>query len=164
MTIDGSSAVERRSAVDGRRLRQAQPGGAPHDLAVAPSGRTVWLSNWSSGELTVASVRTGRAVARVGAGTEPHHFAFAARRAWASDNATGSVVRIGRRTRRVLGRTSVGAAPHHVAAVGDGVLVAVHDTGAVVALSRKGRTLRSVRVGAGPHGIAAVPADTLNRR
>jgi DNA-binding beta-propeller fold protein YncE len=158
VTIDGSSAVERRSARNGRSLGQARPGGAPHDLAVAPSGRHVWLSNWSSGVLTVASVKSGRAIARVVAGVEPHHFAFTARRAWASDHAGGDVARIGLRTRRVLGRTRVGAAPHHVAAVEHGVLVAVHETGRVVALSARGRVRASLWAGAGPHGIAVLPA------
>jgi len=133
------------------------PGGAPHDLAAEPGGRRVWLSSWDSGRLTVASARSGRALNRVAAGLEPHHFAFTQRRAWASDNGTGTVVRIGLRTRRVLGRTRVGRSPHHVAAAGAGVLVAVHGTGRVVALSPRGRRVGSVAVGAGPHGIAVVP-------
>jgi DNA-binding beta-propeller fold protein YncE len=158
VTINGSSTVERRSARTGRSLGVARPGGAPHDLAVGPSGRQVWLSNWSSGVLTVASSRSGRAIDHVEAGVEPHHFAFAARRAWASDNGTGAVVRIGLRTRAVLGRTRVGASPHHVAAAGDGVLVAVHGSGRIVALSARGRRTASVLAGAGPHGVAVVPA------
>jgi DNA-binding beta-propeller fold protein YncE len=133
------------------------PGGAPHDLAVEPGGRRVWLSNWDSGLLSVVSSRSGRTMTRIAAGAEPHHFAFTPQRAWASDNVTGTVVRIGLRTRRVLGRTRVGASPHHVAAAGAGVLVAVHDTGRVVAVSRRGRRTASVVIGAGPHGIAVVP-------
>jgi DNA-binding beta-propeller fold protein YncE len=157
-TINGSSSVERRSARTGRSLGVARPGGAPHDLAVNPSGRHVWFSNWSSGVLTVVSSRSGRAIDHVEAGVEPHHFAFAARRAWASDNGTGAVVRIGLRTRTVLGRTRVGLSPHHVAAAGDGVLVAVHGSGRIVAVSARGRRTASVFAGAGPHGIAVVPA------
>jgi DNA-binding beta-propeller fold protein YncE len=163
VTIDGSSAVERRSARTGRSLGQARPGRAPHDLAVAPSGRHVWLSNWSSGVLTVASAQSGRAIDDVSAGVEPHHFAFTRRRAWASDNATGAVTRIGLRTRRVLGRTRVGGSPHHVAAVGGGALVAVHETGRVAALSARGQVTASVPAGAGPHGLAVVPAPTPRR-
>jgi DNA-binding beta-propeller fold protein YncE len=117
----------------------------------------MWFSNWDSGLLTVASTVAGRTVARVDAGTEPHHFAFTRRRAWASDNADGALVRIGLRTRRVLGRTPVGGQPHHVAPVGEGVLVAVHGSGRVVAVSARGRLTRSLAVGAGPHGIAVVP-------
>jgi hypothetical protein len=39
----------------------------------------------------------------------------------------------------------------------------VHETGRVVALSRRGRVLASVRAGAGPHGVAVVPASGSTR-
>ena len=61
--------------------------------------------------------------------------------------------------RRVLRRIPVGQAPHHAAVAGAEVLVAVHDAGRVAIVSRSGRDrVRSLHVGAGPHGVAAVPA------
>jgi hypothetical protein len=96
-------------------------------------------------------------VGRLVAGAEPHHFAFTAGRVWASDNGGSAVVRIDERAREVLGRTPVGPAPHHVTAVGSGVLVAVNGRGTVTALSPRGRVRDVVPVGAGPHGLAAVP-------
>ena len=54
VTIDARSAVELRAASSGRLLRRALLGGAPHDLAFAPGGRRIWLSNPGSPLLTVA--------------------------------------------------------------------------------------------------------------
>ncbi len=156
VTIDGSDAVEIRSARSGRLLRRAGLGGAPHDVAFAPGGRRVWLSNVGSPLLTVAAA-SGRRLAMLRAGAEPHHFAFGRGRLWASDNGGGALLRIAPRRRRILGRTPVGAAPHHVVIAGRDVLVAVHDTGRIAVVSPSGRLRYTVRVGAGPHGIDALP-------
>ena len=110
------------------------------------------------GALTVVGTRARRRLATVVAGEEPHHFAFAGDLLWASDNTTGSVVRISRTRRRVLGRTAVGPAPHHPAVAGRSVLVAVNGSGRVAVLDRRGRLIRSIGVGRGPHGLAAVKA------
>ena len=93
---------------------------------------------------------------RVAAGGEPHHYAFGLGRLWVSDTDEGTVVESGTSSRRVRARTTVGAAPHHVAVAGGRVLIAVNGTGRVAVVSRQGRTLGSIAVGAGPHGIAAV--------
>ncbi|HEU0248542.1 MAG TPA: hypothetical protein VFR38_15805, partial [Gaiellaceae bacterium] len=140
----------------GRLVARPDLGGAPHDVAVAPNGDTIWFSNWSSGELTVVSLRTRRPVAHLRAGAEPHHFAFGLDRLWISDNAAGSLVRVDPAARRIVGRTDVGPAPHHVAVAGDLVLVAIHGSGRVAVVSRRGRLLGSLAVGSGPHGIAAI--------
>ena len=159
VTIDGSSRVEVRSALNGRLLRSPDLGGAPHDIAFAPDGRAVWFSNWASGTLTVASV-DGRPRASVRAGVEPHHFAFGLGLLWVSDNQAGTLVRIDPQTRRVLGRTVVGPSPHHPVIAGGDALVAVHGNGHVAVISPNGRLLQTLRVGPGPHGLAAVPAPT----
>jgi DNA-binding beta-propeller fold protein YncE len=127
-------------------------------VAVAPDGRTLWFSNWSSGELTIVSVRSRRPVGHVRAGAEPHHFVFGAGRLWVSDNGGGMLVSVAPRSRNVLRRTEVGPSPHHAAVAGNQVLVAVHGTGRVAIVSRRGRVVGSIAVGAGPHGIAAVSA------
>jgi DNA-binding beta-propeller fold protein YncE len=159
VTIDGSAAVQVRSAATGALLREVRPGGAPHDLAFRPSGREVWLSSWSSGRLYAVGA-SGRRHGSVLAGEEPHHFAFGLGRLWTSDNGGGTLVRLNPRSRRVVGRTPVGRAPHHVAVSGRRVLVAVNGTDRVAVVSRRGRLLRTVPVGAGPHGIAALPDAT----
>jgi DNA-binding beta-propeller fold protein YncE len=156
VTIDGSSAAEVRSAGAGRLLARAPLGIAPHDVAFEPRGRRVWLSNWSSSLLTVASVRSRRRLATLQVGTEPHHFAFGLGCLWASDNGGGALVRIDPDSRRIRGRTRLGPGPHHVAIAGNNVLVAVNGSGRVAAVSARGRLLRTLRMGAGPHGIAAV--------
>lgn len=156
VTIDGSDAVEIRDAVSGRLVRRARLGGAPHDVAFAPGGRQVWLSNVGSPLLTLATA-TGRRLAVLRAGTEPHHFAFGLGRLWASDNGGGTLLRIDPGRRRILGRTPVGPAPHHVAIAGRDVLVAIHGTGKVAVVSPSGRLRYLVRVGAGPHGIDTLP-------
>jgi DNA-binding beta-propeller fold protein YncE len=151
-----SAAVQVRSAATGRLLERVLPGGSPHDLAFRPPGGEVWFSSWSSGRLYVAGA-SGRARGSVRAGAEPHHFAFGLGRLWTSDNGGGTVVRLDPARRRVIGRTRVGRAPHHVAVSGGQVLVAVNGTGRLAIVSRRGRLQRTVRVGAGPHGIAALP-------
>jgi DNA-binding beta-propeller fold protein YncE len=156
VTVNGQAGVQVRSAASGALLREVRPGGAPHDLAFRPEGREVWLSAWSSPQLYAVSA-SGRRLGSVVAGEEPHHFAFGLGRLWTSDNGGGALVRINPRTRRVVGRTRVGRAPHHVAVSDGRVLVAVNGTGRVAVVSRRGRLLRTVAVGAGPHGIAALP-------
>jgi len=164
VTLDGSAVVEVRSAGRGRLLAGAAPGGAPHDLAFEPRRRRVWFSNWSSGALTVASTRTGRRIAAIVAGAEPHHFAFGLGCLWVSDNERGQLLRVAPGSLRVRGATGVGPSPHHVAVAGRHVLVAVHGSGRVALLGRRGRVARSVRVGAGPHGIAAAPPQAAPAR
>jgi YVTN family beta-propeller protein len=156
VTVNRSARVEVRSASTGRLLARPLIGGAPHDLAFEPDGSRVWFSNWSSGRLTVVSASTRRRLAMVTAGSEPHHFVFGSGALWVTDNDTGSVVRVNPRRRRVIGRTRVGAAPHHPATAGSQILVAVHGAGRVALVSSAGRLVRSVAVGAGPHGIAAI--------
>jgi DNA-binding beta-propeller fold protein YncE len=159
VTIDGSARVELRRARSGALIARPELGGAPHDVAVAPSGRSVWFSNFSSGELTVVSTQSRRPRARLLAGVEPHHFAFGLGRLWVSDNRGGTLVRIDPAAGRVLSRTAVGPAPHHATVAGDRVLVAVHGSGRIAIVSRQGKLRGSLVVGAGPHGIAAVPRD-----
>ena len=157
VTIDGSSGVEVRSTGNGRLVGRAELGLAPHDLAFEPGTDRVWVSNWSSPFLTVASARSRRRLAVARGGTEPHHFAFGLGCLWASDNAAGVLVRIDPSSRRARGRTRVGTAPHHVAVAGKSVLVAINGNGRVAVVSDRGRLLTSIRAGDGPHGIAAVP-------
>ena len=150
VTIDGSSRVEVRHVSTGRLIARPDLGGAPHDVAVAPNGETVWFSNWSSGDLTVVSLRSRRVVARFRAGDEPHHFAFGVGRLWISDNGAGSLVRANPTARRVVGGTAVGPSPHHVAVADTQILVAVHGSGRVAVVSRRGRVVESLAVGLGP--------------
>jgi streptogramin lyase len=154
--LDGSDAVEVRSARSGRLLTRAPLGGAPHDVAFDPTGERVWFSNWESPVLTVAGAGSLRRLGSMRVGTEPHHFAFGHGRLWATDNASGTVERIDPRRRRILGRTRVGPAPHHVATTGRHVLVAVNGSGRVAIVSRSGRLQQRLAVGGGPHGISAV--------
>ena len=156
VTIDGSSRVEVRNAATGRLVARPDLGVAPHDVVVAPNNSTIWFSNWSSGELTVVSLRSRRAAAHLRAGTGPHHFAFGLYGLWISVNAAGSVVTVDPAARRIVRSTEVGLAPHHIAVAGVLVLVAIHGRGRVAVVSRKGRLVDSIAVGDGPHGIAAV--------
>ena len=157
MTIDRSPTIPIYAQRSGRRIGTARPGGAPHDIAFDQDGRAVWVSNWSSGRLTEISAVSSRQPAVLQPGREVHHFVFGLGCVWASDNATGRLLRIDPSRRRVLARVPVGAAPHHATVAGAQALVAVHGTGRVAIVSAAGSLLRSIAVGAGPHGIAAVP-------
>jgi DNA-binding beta-propeller fold protein YncE len=162
VTLDGDSAVEVRSARTGALLARPTFGSAPHDVEIAPGGKRVWFSNWSSPSLTVASRPRRKQLGALIAGGEPHHFSFGSGALWASDNATGQLLQIDPRSRRIRGRVRVGPQPHHVAVAGSQVLVAVHGSGRLAVVSRRGRLLQRLALGAGPHGIDAVPLPEAN--
>jgi len=156
VTIDGSSAVEVRAAGSGELLASPMLGAAPHDVAIEPGGRRAWFSNWASPLLSVASVGRRELVEQLAAGAEPHHFAFGSGSLWASDNEGGELLRIDPKRLRITDSTDVGPSPHHVAVAGHQILVAVHGSGQLAVVSDKGRLLRRIDVGAGPHGVAAL--------
>jgi DNA-binding beta-propeller fold protein YncE len=156
VTIDGASEVELRSARSGDLVARPNLGAAPHDVAVEPGGKRIWFSNWASALLTVASAVRRATLDQLAAGTEPHHFAFGAGSLWATDNGGGELLRIDQDSRRIRSATAVGPAPHHVAVAGRRVLVAVHGSGQLAIVSRRGRLLRRLELGPGPHGIAVL--------
>lgn len=115
----------------------------------------MWFSNWSSPQLTVVSAATRQVLSTLDAGTEPHHFAFAAGQVIASDNASDAVVRIDPPARRILERIPTGPAPHHVAVAGDTVLVAVNGADQLATVDESG-VVTPLGIGAGPHDVVAV--------
>src|SRR5918993_429179 len=152
----GSCAVEVRSASTGRLLHKPVLGDAPHDVGFDPEFRSVWFSNWNSGSLTVVDPQSRRVRTRIRVGQEPHHFAAGAGALWVTDHGSGALLRIDLRSRRLTTRTLVGEAPHHVAVAGQDVLVAVHGSGEVALATAQARIKGRLRVGNGPHGVAAI--------
>jgi hypothetical protein len=160
VTLGRVPIVEVRSAEEGRLLERPDLGEAPHDLIFEPEGGRIWFSNWTSGRLTVADAEERDAADRVEAGRVPHHFAFGAGCLWVSDHADGYVARFDPGSPPdLVGRTNVGGELHHVAAAGRYILVAEHDRGELAVLSPRGEVRDRLRVGAGPHGVAAITVE-----
>ncbi|MDQ3646080.1 MAG: hypothetical protein M3345_03995 [Actinomycetota bacterium] len=141
------------------RVRYVSTGKQPHDLLFAPDGK-LWVSDWD-GAIHVFS-RRGRRLASIPLGVEAHHLDFTpdGRRAWITDHAAHRVYVIGTERYRVRKRFAVAGAPHHIAITSDGrrAVVADHDRGVLIVYNTK-RLWRAftIRVGAGPHGIWAMP-------
>jgi DNA-binding beta-propeller fold protein YncE len=159
VSLDGDDAL---AVVDlGRReVREYVPTGEqPHDLLFAPDGR-LWVTDWS-GVLHVLT-RRGRIVRTLRVGEETHHLTFEpdGRRGWVTDNDTRRLLAIDARGLRAVEQASTDGAPHHVAVTADGrwVVVADNTNGRLILYrATDGRRAGSIAVGAGPHGIWAVP-------
>jgi DNA-binding beta-propeller fold protein YncE len=159
VSLDGDDAL---AVVDlhRREVRRYVPTGEqPHDLLFAPDGR-LWVTDWS-GVLHVLN-RRGRIVRTLEVGEETHHLTFEphARRGWVTDNGTRELLAIDARRLRVEEEASTGGAPHHVAVTADGrwIVVADNTNGRLIRYrAADGRRAGSIRIGAGPHGVWAVP-------
>ena len=138
-------------------MRTLDPRGPAHDIVLAPDTADVFVTYWQSG--VVARIRTGgaRVLWRRTVGTEVHHLAFDAfngRRLWATDRA-GPVLLLSARTGRRCGRFGGCPGPHHVAiASARSAVVACNSAGTLAVFDASAGLIRTIPVGAGPHGVA----------
>lgn len=145
--------------VDEKTVRYVSTGRSPHDLLFAPDGK-LWVSDWE-GAIHVFS-RRGRLLETISLGVEAHHMDFTpnGRQIWITDHAVHKIFVVATESYKVRKSFSIDGAPHHIAITPDGrrAVVADHDRGLVVVYNvRKLRKAFTVRVGAGPHGLWAVP-------
>ena len=158
VTLEGSDDL----AVVGIRrgnVRYVSTGKAPHDILFAPDGK-LWVSDWE-GAVHVFSKR-GRLLKTIPLGQEAHHLDFTpdGRQAWITDHAAHRIFVVRTRNYSIRKRFRVEGAPHHIAITEDGdrAVVADHDNGAVIVYNvNKLRRMATIEVGAGPHGIWAMP-------
>ena len=158
VTLEGSDDL---AVVGVRRgnVRYVSSGKAPHDILFAPDGK-LWVSDWA-GEVHVFSER-GRLLKTIPLGQEAHHLDFTpnGRQAWITDHAAHRIFVLRTRNYSIRKRFRVDGAPHHIAITADGdrAVAADHDNGAVIVYNvNKLRRIRTIEVGAGPHGIWAMP-------
>jgi DNA-binding beta-propeller fold protein YncE len=155
VSLEGSDQI---AVVDLRARavsRYLSTGRRPHDLLLGRDGRA-WVTDWD-GSLEVYAP-SGRRLGEVALGEEAHHLAFTpdGAQVWLSDSPGRLVFVVDTRSLRLVTRLPLEGAPHHLAVVGRWAAVADNTNGTVVlfdAASR--RPVGRVRVGDGPHGLAA---------
>lgn len=142
-----------------KSVRYVSTGKAPHDILFAPGGR-LWVTDWSAAVHVFS--RRGRMIRTIPLGVEAHHLDFTpdGRQAWITDNAAQRVFVVRTKTFKIAKRFEVRGAPHHIAITPDGdrAVVADHDRGLLIVYNiNKLRRTFTIDVGAGPHGIWAMP-------
>jgi DNA-binding beta-propeller fold protein YncE len=155
VSLEGSDQI---AVVDLRAraaIRYLSTGRRPHDLLIGPDGRA-WVTDWD-GSLGVYAP-LGRRLREVALGEEAHHLAFApdGAQVWLTDSPGRLVFVVDARSLRLVARLPMEGAPHHLAITGGRGAVADNTNGTVVLLDvGSRRRVGQVRVGAGPHGLAA---------
>jgi DNA-binding beta-propeller fold protein YncE len=163
VSLDGDDSL---AVVDleRREVRRYVPTGEqPHDLLFEPSGRRLWVTDWS-GVLHVLT-RRGQTVRTLDVGEETHHLTFEPDGlGWVTDHGTQRLLAIDPRRLRLVEDASMPGAPHHVAVTADGrwVVVADNTNGQLVRYrAADGRRAGVIAVGMGPHGLWAAGALRL---
>lgn len=139
-----------------RVARRFATRGPPHDIALDAERGRVYLTDWNSGLVTGLDTARRRTLFRRRVGTLTHHVQLtpSGRRLWVTDHVGGRVLALSAATGRTLAAARGCAGAHHVAPLGRRAVVACHDSGKLLLVSADGRTLASLDVGRGPHGVA----------
>lgn len=159
VTLEGSDDLAVVDLLHRRTpVRYVDAPGSPHDILFAPDGR-LWVTDWN-GALHVFG-RRGHHLRSIPLGVEAHHLDFTpdGRHAWITDHGASAVFVLRVRSLRVVDRIVFPGEPHHVTILPGGrrAIIADHRNGRLVVYdTQTRRRARTVRVGAGPHGVWAV--------
>jgi YVTN family beta-propeller protein len=110
---ENAGTIVRLDATHPNHLRvvgDIHPRVAVHDLAFAPSGKTVWVTSAAAPDVIVYDAANGRPIATVPAGTAPQHVVFshaAPARAYISSGYGRSLEMVDVASRRILHRASL---------------------------------------------------------
>jgi DNA-binding beta-propeller fold protein YncE len=161
-----ADTVWRLSLDDGRKLGEFATGKAPHEIVVAPDGRTALVANYGSDSagntLSVLDLR-GKAPPRIvdlGRHGRPHGLRFlpGGREALATTEASQHLLRIDVARGKIVAEIALGAGKGHMVAVaGDGksAYVTKVDRGTVSRIDLVGnRKTDEVDAGKGAEGVA----------
>lgn len=164
-----ADTVWRLSLDDGRKLGEFATGKAPHEIVVAPDGRTALVANYGSDSagntLSVLDLR-GKAPPRIvdlGRHGRPHGLRFlpGGREALATTEASQHLLRIDVARGKIVAEIALGAGKGHMVAVaGDGksAYVTKVDRGTVSRIDLVGnRKTDEVDAGKGAEGVAVRP-------
>jgi YVTN family beta-propeller protein len=145
-------------------------GSTPKFLAVTPDGRTLLVSNWCSGNVSVVDVATLTEITRMHVGWHPRGIAFDLRSkvAWIAVWDMNAIARIDLATRRITYIRKVGISPRHLVMdpAGRWLYVSLDNsnaiakidpvTGHVVAQVHTGREPRSMTIAADGRSLYVV--------
>jgi hypothetical protein len=139
----------------GRRQGRIGLPAQPHDLAVAPDGRTAWVSLDGSDRIAVVDVLSRRVLRYLPTGRRPHDLlADPSGRTWVTDWDGGLAVYAS--SGRLLRAIPLGEQAHHLARTPDGAQVWVTDSPGRLAFAVDARTLRvaaRLRLDGDPHHL-----------
>ncbi|MBN7138069.1 gluconolaconase [Lysobacter enzymogenes] len=166
-----ADTVWRLSLDDGRKLGEFATGKAPHEIVVAPDGRTALVANYGSDSagntLSVLDLR-GKAPPRtvdLGRHGRPHGLRFlpGGREALATTEASQHLLRIDVARARIVAEIALGEGKGHMVAVdGDGksAYVTKVDRGTLSRIDLAGnRKTAEVDAGKGAEGVAVRPGS-----
>lgn len=166
-----ADTVWRLSLDDGRKLGEFATGKAPHEIVVAPDGRTALVANYGSDRagntLSVLDLR-GKAPPRIvdlGRHGRPHGLRFlpGGREALATTEASQHLLRIDVARGKIVAEIALGAGKGHMVAVaGDGksAYVTKVDRGTLSRIDLAGnRKTDEVDAGKGAEGVAVRPGS-----
>lgn len=159
-----NEAAQRIDVVrDRRRVASISLKAEPHDLAVAPGGRTAWVTLNGRDELAVVDLGARRVKRYVGTGKSPHDILFAPDgRLWTTD--WNGPVHVFSRRGELVRSIALGEEAHHLAFTPDGTEAWITDHGVdrvfVVDTSALA-VVASLRVSGAPHHVAITPDGTL---
>jgi YVTN family beta-propeller protein len=147
-----------RAAVVTRAFAALPPGGVIGDLVVDTGA--LWVSDTTDGKVYRFAVSTGRLEAVVPIGGTAGAMAVGDGGVWVADVESLTVSRISVTDNRVNSVLTFPSPPYHIAATGNGLWVTDGTRDVAAALNGDRGRIRTVPVGAGPTGLAAI-GDTV---
>jgi sugar lactone lactonase YvrE len=143
----------------GKYLASVPLDAEPHDLAIAPGGKTAWATLNDSDELAIVDLRAREVVRYLSTGFRPHDILFAPDgRLWVTDWQGPVHVFDGRG--RLQGSIPLGQESHHLAFTPDGrqAWISDHAAGRVFVVdARRLALIAQLPIPGGPHHVAITP-------
>ena len=164
VTVAGQDAVAVIDIATGERLALIETGAYPHGLRLSPDGQEVYVANVQDGSVSVIDAGQHTELARISVGPTPVQVEFLpdGESVFVSLRDANAVARIDTTNREVTAQFEVGEWPIQLGATRDGARLLVANEGnaehpsetvSVIDLET-GAEARTVRTGAGPHGVA----------
>jgi DNA-binding beta-propeller fold protein YncE len=162
--VVANEAAKRIDIVRGRRhTGSISLRAEPHDLAVAPDGRSLWITLNGTDELAVVNLRERRATRYVSTGQSPHDILFSpGGQLWVTD--WQGPVHVFRADGKLRRSVELGEEAHHLAFTPDGREAWITDHGvnkAFVVDTRSLRVVASLAVPGAPHHVAVTADGSL---
>jgi len=169
VTVAGQDAVAVIDIVTGERLALIETGAYPHGLRLSPDGQEIYVANVQDGSVSVIDAERHTELARIPVGPTPVQVEFSpdGGSVFVSLRDANAVASIDTTHREVTARYEVGEWPIQLGATRDGARLLVANEGNAEEPSETvtiidlgaAEEVRTVRTGAGPHGVAISPDD-----
>jgi YVTN family beta-propeller protein len=168
VTLAGQDALAVIDIATGERLALIETGAYPHGLRLSPDGQELYVANVQDGSVSVIDAAQHTELARIPVGPTPVQVEFLPEggSVFVSLRDANAVAAIDTATREVTARYEVGEWPIQLGATRDGARLLVANEGSakqpsetvsIIDLETRAEA-RTVRTGAGPHGVAISPA------